>query len=87
MYYHISMRTTITLDEDVEKKLDAEVRRQGTTFKDIVNETLRIGLLTKRELKAAEPFKVKARPMGVMPGLNYDNISDLIEHLEGVNHK
>lgn len=82
------MRTTITLDEDVEKKLDAEVRRQkGATFKDIVNETLRVGLLTKRELKAAEPFKVKARPMGVMPGLNYDNIGDLVEHLEGAGHK
>lgn len=82
------MRTTITLDEDVEKKLDAEVRRQkDTSFKDVVNETLRIGLLTKRELKAAEPFKVAARPMGRMPGLNYDNIGDLIEHLEGASHK
>ena len=38
------MRTTITLDEDVERKLDAEVRRRkDATFKDIVNETLRIG--------------------------------------------
>lgn len=82
------MRTTITLDEDVEKKLDAEVRRRkGATFKDIVNEMLRIGLLTKQELKAAEPFKVTARPMGVVPGLNYDNIGDLVEHLEGANHK
>jgi hypothetical protein len=82
------MRTTITLDDDVEKKLDAEVRRQkGATFKDIVNETLRIGLLTKRELKLAEPFKVRARSMGVMPGLNYDNIGDLVEHLEGASHK
>jgi hypothetical protein len=82
------MRTTITLDEDVEKKLDAEVRRQkDTSFKDVVNETLRIGLLTKRELKAAKPFKVEARPMGRMPGLNYDNIGDLIEHLEGASHK
>lgn len=82
------MRTTITLDEDVEKKLAAEVRRRkGATFKDIVNETLRIGLLTKQGLKAAEPFEVKARPMGVIPGLNYDNIGDLVEHLEEANHK
>ena len=82
------MRTTITLDEDVEKKLDAEVRRRkGTTFKDLVNEMLRIGLLTKHKLKMAEPFKVKARQMGVMPGLNYDNIGDLVEHLEEVDHK
>jgi hypothetical protein len=82
------MRTTITLDEDVEKKLNAEVRRRkDATFKDMVNETLRIGLLTKRELKESGPFKVKARPMGMMPGLNYDNIGDLIEHLEGASHK
>jgi hypothetical protein len=82
------MRTTITLDEDVEKKLSAEVRRQkGTSFKDVVNETLRIGLLTKRQLKAAEPFKIEARPMGVIPGINYDNTGDLIEHLEGASHK
>lgn len=82
------MRTTITLDKDVEKKLDAEVRRRkGTTFKEIVNEMLRIGLLTKHELKIAEPFKVKARAMGMRPGLNYDKISDLIEHLEGAAHK
>jgi hypothetical protein len=82
------MRTTITLDEDVEKKLDAEVRRQkDASFKDVVNETLRIGLLAKHELKATEPFKVKARSMGAMPGLNYDNISDLLEHLEGASHK
>ena len=82
------MRTTISLDEDVEKKLDAEVRRRkGTSFKDVVNETLRIGLLTKRELKTAGPFKVEALSMGVMPGLNYDNVGDLIEHLEGASHK
>jgi hypothetical protein len=82
------MRTTITLDEDVEKKLAAEMRRRkGATFKDIVNELLRIGLLTKQELKVAEPFKVTARPMGMVPGLNYDNIGDLVEHLEGATHK
>jgi hypothetical protein len=82
------MRTTITLDDDVEKKLDAEVRRRkGASFKDVVNETLRIGLLTKRELKASAPFKVKSRSMGVMPGINYDNIGDLLEHLEGAQHK
>lgn len=82
------MRTTITLDKDVEKKLDAEMRRQkGKSFKDVVNETLRIGLLTRRELRAAELFKVEARPMGVMPGLNYNNIGDLIEHLEEASHK
>jgi len=72
----------------VAKKLHAEVRRQkGATFKDVVNETLRVGLLTKRELEAARRFRVQPRSMGIMPGLNYDSISELVEHLEGANHK
>jgi len=82
------MRTTITLDEDVEKKLDSEVRRRkGASFKQVVNEIIRIGLLTRQELKVSKPFRVKARPLGIRPGLNYDNMGDLIEHLEGAAHK
>jgi excinuclease UvrABC helicase subunit UvrB len=53
------MKRIITLDEDVEKKPAAEVRRRkGATFKDVVNEMLRIELLTKRELEKTELFKI-----------------------------
>jgi hypothetical protein len=75
------------MDEDVEKKLAAEGQQQkGAAFKDVANETLRIGLLTERELKVTEPFKVKAHSMGVMPSLTYDRVCDVIEHLEGEHH-
>ena len=40
------MRTTITLDEDVSKKLQAEMRRRRTSnFKETLNDVLRHGLL------------------------------------------
>jgi hypothetical protein len=81
------MRTTITLDKDVADKLNAEMRRSGKSFKETVNEFLRAGLAMRHELKSVGRFKVRPRPMGVVPGLNYDNIGELLEQLEGPLHK
>lgn len=82
------MRTTISLDTDVAEKLQSEMRRRrSNNFKETVNDVLRRGLLMHRELAAAKPFKVRARSMGVKPGLNYDNIGELLEQLEGASHK
>ena len=80
------MRTTLTLDEDVAHKVKAEVRRSGRSFKQVVNELLRREL-NKPAVKELPPFKVKARPLGERPGLNYDNISELLEQIEGPDYK
>ncbi len=81
-----TLRTTVTLDADVAAKLKAEVRRTGQSFKQVVNETLRREL-NKPATKVLPPFKVKARPLGERPGLNYDNISELLEQIEGPEYK
>jgi len=76
------MRTTLTIDDDIVAKLNAEMRRSGKSFKETVNETLRNGLTVRKELKSAESFKVRARALGTYPGLNYDNIGELLEQIE-----
>jgi len=82
------MRTTVTIDDDVATKLQAEMRRQrSSNFKQILNDVLRRGLLVRRELTASKPFRVRARRMGRMQGANYDNVGELLEHLEGAEHK
>lgn len=82
------MRTTITLDEDVAEKLQTEMRRKrSNNFKETLNDVLRRGLLARRELGTAKPFKVRARRLGNKTGLNYDNIGELLEQLEGSSHK
>ncbi|HKZ76773.1 MAG TPA: hypothetical protein VJ124_00510 [Pyrinomonadaceae bacterium] len=82
------MRTTITLDADVAEKLQAEMRRRRTNnFKKTVNDLLRQGLRSRRELSSIKPFKIRARHMGNRPGLNYDNTGDVLEQLEGVSHR
>ena len=78
------MRTTLTLDDDVAAKLRAESRRAGRSFREIVNETLRRGLLSPRIASRREPFKITARDLGELkPGLSLDNVAELIEQVEG----
>lgn len=81
------MRTTVTLDDDVAAKLREATRRSGRSFKETVNELLRFALNTTRRSRAAERFTVRARPMGLRPGLDYDRIGALLEELEGPAHR
>ncbi|MGH9555702.1 MAG: hypothetical protein ACRD2Y_07755 [Terriglobales bacterium] len=80
------MRTTLTLDDDVAAKLKAEVRRTGNSFKQVVNGALRREL-NKPAAKKLPPFKVKARALGLRPGLSYDKVWELIEKVEGPDYK
>lgn len=80
------MRTTLTIDDDVSTKLKDKLKNSiDKTFKEIVNETLRLGLLAEKDLKRNKSFRVRSRPLGIVKGLNYDNIGELIEQIEGVN--
>jgi hypothetical protein len=82
------MRTTLTLDDDVAAKLKTESQRAGRSFREIVNETLRRGLESRRATARRRAFNVTTRDLGdLKPGLSVDNIAELIEHVEGPLHR
>jgi hypothetical protein len=76
------MRTTLTLDEDVAKRLDQEVKRRGESFKSVVNQALRSGLALSGKPRRLPPFKVKPRPLGLKPGIDPDKLNQLVDELE-----
>ena len=78
-----AMRTTLTLDEDVAAKLRQEMVRMGASMKDVVNVFLRRGLEAPREEDIARPFAVESRPMGLKAEVDLDDISGLIDYLDG----
>jgi hypothetical protein len=80
-------RTTITLDEDVKVKLEAAMRNSGKSFKETVNETLRLGLLSRQAARKTKPYKVRAKNLGLRPGYSFDKPWDLIEEIEGSDYK
>lgn len=78
------MRTTLTLDDDVAAKLKAESRRAGRPFREVVNETLRRGLVSRPTTSRRDKFNIKARDLGdLKPGLSLDNVAELLELAEG----
>jgi hypothetical protein len=79
------VRTTLTLDDDVATLLKKEARKSGEPFKQVVNRYLRLGLTTKPP--ARKPFVVKPFNLGPPTGLSFDNIGELLEVLEGPEHK
>lgn len=81
------MRTTLTIDDDVAKLVENEVRRSGDSFKGTVNRLLRLGLTTARQPKPRKRFVVTPRKMGLPPGLSYDSIPTLLEKLDGPYHR
>jgi hypothetical protein len=82
------VRTTLTLDDDVAAKLKAESRRAGRPFREIVNETLRRGLASRRVSAQRQAFRIRVRDLGdLKPGLSLDRVVELIEQVEGSLHR
>jgi hypothetical protein len=81
------MRTTLTLEPDVAAKARKGAAKLGKSFKDVVNAALRIGLDQVLHPPAAKPYRMKGRPMGLRPGLNLDNIGELLAQIEGEDYK
>jgi hypothetical protein len=81
----VSTRTTLTLDDDVAAGLRREARRRGVPYRTVVNEAIRAGLAVQDgEL---EPFVVTARPMGLRPGLDLDDIEGLLDLIDGTGRR
>ena len=76
------MRTTFSLDDDVAKLIDQEIRRSGALFKQVVNDLLRLGLMAAKRVPA-EPFVVHPRKSGFFLGASYDSIAQLLDEVEG----
>ena len=76
------MRTTVTLDRDVERILRETAHRTHKPFKKVLNDTLRAGIeLSTPDLKI-EPFVLQTRPMGLRAGYDPAGFNRLTDDLE-----
>ena len=77
------MRTTLTIDDDVADALRALSRNGGKTFKAVVNEVLRRGLMTgEKPVPDREPFRVESVRCGILPGIDPLKLNQLVDELE-----
>ena len=76
------MRTTLTLEPDVARRVESELRRTGKTLKAVINDALKVGLGLSDQLDQLSPFKVEAFAMGLKPGIDRDRMNQLVDELE-----
>lgn len=77
------MRTTVTLDPDVEQLLRDAMQRQRLSFKEALNHAIRTGLSRSVDPKTEEtPFVVRARQMGLRAGLDAGRLNQIADELE-----
>ena len=79
----MSVRTTVTLDDDVLERVKRESRSRGVSFRDTLNDLLRMALLNLEQKPRRRTLKIEPTPMGYRAGLNYDNVESLLEYGEG----
>jgi hypothetical protein len=76
------MRTTLTIDDHIAKALKELAYRSGKPFKQVVNETLRVGL-SAPATRRGKPYRVKPAALGgVLPGVNLDKALALADAIE-----
>lgn len=82
------MRTTLTLDDDVAVMIRKLERTQHRAFKEIVNAALREGLaqLARPPARVAK-FSTKPLNLGACKVGNVDDVSELLDVVEGDAHR
>ena len=76
------MRTTATLDKDVERLLRDAMHRSRNGFKQTLNAAIRAGLGRRATPASRRLFVLKARPLGLRAGLDPAGFNKLADDLE-----
>lgn len=74
------MRTTLTLDDDVAAALARLRKARGVSYKDVVNETLRVGLrdIAAQERQPRKPVRTRVVSLGRCRIGTLDNIAEAL---------
>jgi hypothetical protein len=77
------MRTTLTLDDDLAAALKEAAHRSGESFKQVVNDALRAGLVAGTTPSRAKRYRVKPVSLGgVRSGVDLDRALQTADALE-----
>lgn len=81
-HHDAGMRTTVTLEKDVERKLRDAMHRSRKSFKQTLNAALRAGLGEKAVQRNTRRFVVKSRAMGLRAGFDPAGFNRLADDFE-----
>ena len=82
-HHDACMRTTLTLEDDLARKLRDLARSTDRNFKDVVNDAIRRGLsLGEVASEDQERFTVRPKACGFRTGIDATKLNQLYDDLE-----
>ena len=83
------MRTTVTLDDDLAIRLERHRTQHGESFRQALNEAVRVGLAKLEEPVGAVPEVSGTRPLPVGRRLagSFDNVGEVLAIAEGEDYR
>ena len=81
MHYDAYMRTTLTLDNDVAEALRERARLLDLSFKQVVNDTLRRGMLPEASRSTVHKYRVVPNHSTLAPGVDPLKLNQLNDQL------
>ncbi|MEW6369191.1 MAG: antitoxin [Acidobacteriota bacterium] len=77
------MRTTVTLDDDVARELRARARRTDRSFKQVLNDTLRLAFSASRSGgRGLKRFRVRPHRSAFRQGIDVEKLNQLGDQLD-----
>ena len=76
------MRTTLTINDEIDARLRKIARNQNRSYKEVVNAAL-AGGLDRLEVAEPEPdYRVETKAYGLRPGIDPQKLNQLLDELE-----
>lgn len=76
------MRTTLTLEADLAKKLKELAHKRGKSFKETLNDVVRRGLAAPVQRAKASSYRVVPHAGGFRPGIDPRKLNQLADQLD-----
>lgn len=78
----LSMKTTVTLDDDVMRELTARAKRSGKSFKQMLNDSLRLAFsLPRSSIQKMRRFRVHPHSSPFRAGIDIHKLNQLADQL------
>jgi hypothetical protein len=78
----MTMRVTLSIDDDVFEEARKVACRLGLPFLTVVNEAFRLGLVEMERPARLHRYQTTPRDMGLRSGFSVDNVQKLLAQME-----
>lgn len=82
------MRTTLAIDDANYERLQRAMHKRGCSFREVVNQSLRLGLdAIEKPARQRKRFVVHSFPGGPAPGVDWSCTSSLLSYLDDMDRR